>query len=294
MITTVFSLDENYPLAQSVAQRLGAQWGELEQRQFPDGESYLRVMSEVAGHSVLIVTDLSHPNAKYLPLTFLAGTLKDLGAKSVGLVTPYLPYMRQDKRFNPGEAVTSRIFAQHLGRSVDWLVTIDPHLHRYHSLDEIYAIPSSVVHGARLLAQWLKQAHDNAFLVGPDAESEQWVSEIAAESGHPFVIGSKVRRGDRSVDITLPEMSHLQGKTAVVIDDVISSGQTIMVCTEALRQKGIERVECAAVHGLFADDADRLLEQQLDMLVTTNSIAHSSNQIDVTEALAEAVSAYLK
>jgi ribose-phosphate pyrophosphokinase len=280
----VFSL-QSHPLVDSLTISLIGVPGECNTRQFPDGESYLRVVTPVENRPCVVIADLSQVNSLFLPLIFLLETLRELGASSVGLVAPYLSYMRQDRRFVPGEAVTSRIFAKSLSQHIDWLVTVDPHLHRYHSLDEIYSVPSRVVQGAPALAQWLKK-QKNLLLVGPDEESEQWLSDIAKHSGHRFVIGEKKRFGDRNVEITLPDLSRHQNKTAVIIDDVISSGQTILECIKGLQAKGIEKIQCAAVHGIFADNVYvELLEAGLESLVTTNTIVHRSNAVDVTRLL---------
>lgn len=280
----VFSL-EQHPLTDALVKGLSASRGTFETRQFPDGESYLCITSEVKNRPCIVVVDLAQPNHKYLPLMFLVETLRELGATQVGLVAPYLSYMRQDRRFVKGEAVTSRIFARSLSHHIDWLVTVDPHLHRYHSLDEIYSVPSRVVQGAEALAKWLKH-RENLVLIGPDSESEQWVSGISAFSQHPYVIGSKNRFGDRYVEVTLPDIDDFRGRTAVIIDDVISSGQTIKECILALRSKGIENIQCVAVHGIFADASDQsLMSAGLDRLATTNTIPHKSNSIDMTSYL---------
>ncbi|MBD3653931.1 ribose-phosphate diphosphokinase [Kangiella sp.] len=289
----VFSLD-NHSLADSLAKTKSVQRGKFDVRQFPDGESYLRITSDVEGRVCIVVADLSNPNAKYLPLLFLVETLRELGASQVGLVAPYLSYMRQDRRFVDGEAVTSRIFAKSLSQHIDWLVTVDPHLHRYHSLDEIYTVPSQVVQGAPALAQWLK-SKTNLLLVGPDSESEQWVSDIANYSQHPFVIGEKQRFGDRHVEVSLPNIDAYRDKTAVIIDDVISSGQTILECIKYLKSKGVEHIQCIAVHGIFADDSDQvLIKAGLSQLATTNTIPHSSNAIDISPRLMTAINSMLQ
>ena len=280
----IFSL-EPHPLVPCLCEKLAFEQGNTNSRLFPDGESYLRIDTPVQNRHCIVLADLSHPNKGYLPLMFLLATLREFGAASVGLIAPYLSYMRQDRRFVEGEALTSRIFASLLSEQIDWLVTVDPHLHRYHSLDEIYSVPSRVVQAAPLLAGWLKEQAD-LLLVGPDAESEQWVSQIASHSGHPFVIGSKQRHGDRDVVVTLPDLVDFRHRTAVIIDDVISSGQTILQCIKSLQAKGLKKIQCAAVHGIFADGADiQLMATGLEALVTTNTIVHSSNAIDVTELL---------
>jgi ribose-phosphate pyrophosphokinase len=264
---------------------MACEQGKIHSRLFPDGETYLRIDTPVQNRHCLVLADLSHPDNKYLPLVFLLATLREFGAASVGLVAPYLSYMRQDRRFIEGEALTSGIFARLLSAQIDWLVTVDPHLHRYHSLNEIYSVPTRVVQGAPLLADWLK-GQTNLLLVGPDAESEQWLAEIAALSGHPFVVGSKTRYGDRDVVVTLPDLTRFYHHAAVIIDDVISSGQTILKCIAALRLKGIQRIKCAGVHGIFADGIDaQLMTSGLDELVTTNTIVHPSNALDITDLL---------
>lgn len=281
---------QGHPLRDSLCEGLRASVGEFNSRKFPDGETYLQIGSEVKNRHCMVLCELSDPDPKYLPLCFLAATLRELGASSVGLIAPYLSYMRQDRRFMEGEAITSRIFAKLVSEEFDWLVTVDPHLHRYHSLGEIYSIPSRVIQGAPALAAWLGLKSD-LLLVGPDSESEQWVANIASICGHPFVIGEKTRTGDRSVSIQLPKLDKYAGKIAIVIDDVISSGQTILECLRALQAGGIDRVKCACIHGIFADGSDSmLLESGLAELISTNSISHSSNAIDITHLFIPAIS----
>ncbi len=280
---------QRHDMAAGLARHIAAQAGRVETRQFPDGETYLRVATPVERRDCVVLADLSRPNGKYLPLVFLLETLRDLGAASVGLIAPYLCYMRQDDRFAGGEAITSKVFAAGLCRHIDWLVTVDPHLHRYRSLDEIYTSRNRAVSGAAALSTWLGK-RSGLLLVGPDAESEQWVAGIAANSGLPFVVGSKQRRGDRDVQVTLPDIGQFRDYTAVIVDDVISSGGTLLQCIDALRRGGIERISCLAVHGIFADGADRrLLAAGLEQLITTNTVPHPSNAVDVSGLIAPAV-----
>lgn len=282
-----------HKLADSLSEYLPCSRGKLEIRLFPDGESYLRVDTSVVEKHCIVVADLSKPNEKYLPLVFLLETLRELGASSIGLIAPYLCYMRQDKRFVEGEAITSRIFAKQLSQHANWLVTVDPHLHRYHCLGEIYGIPSYAVPAAPELATWLQQQKD-ILLVGPDAESEQWVSQIAAICGHAYVIGEKERRGDRDVEVSLPDLTKFHHYTAVIIDDVIASGHTILNCIEALKKQDIQQIKCATVHGIFSDRCDdMLMNAGLTELITTNTIPHPSNKVDVTEILIQPIKSFL-
>lgn len=281
-----FALEDALPLDEPLCNGLDAARGQFELRRFPDGESYLRVLTPVDGCHCLLLANLCEPDDKILPLLFLAQTLRSLGAASVGLVAPYLCYMRQDKAFQPGEAVTSRIFARLISGAVDWLLTVDPHLHRYHSLDEIYSIPTRALSGIAAMQAWIAGQPDELLLVGPDAESRQWVSTLANATGHPFIVGEKQRHGDRDVAVTLPEDPRLGQRVAVIVDDVISSGHTVLQTIAALSRAGARGIACAAVHGVFAEQADRkILQAGAERLATSNSIPGQYCAFDLTPVL---------
>lgn len=284
------ALRENEPLAKPLAEAIGAEIAHLEVRRFPDGETYLRYDTSPSGRPVALLCPLDRPDDKFLPLLFAAATARDLGAASVGLVSPYLPYMRQDRRFRPGEAVTSTYFAEILTRRVDWLVTVDPHLHRRSSLSEIYAKPAVALHAAPLIAAWIREAIDQPLLVGPDAESMQWVAAVARDAAAPHLVLQKIRRGDRDVEVSVPEVERWQGHTPVLVDDIVSTAHTMIETVGHLARAGMRPPVCIAVHGLFAGDAYReLLQAGASRVVTSNTIPHETNAIDVTTLLAEAV-----
>lgn len=285
----VFNLGGHEGIARALMARLGATAGELSVRHFPDGESYVRVLSDVQGSIAIILCPLDHPDDKFLTLAFLSRVLREQGAVSVGLVAPYLAYMRQDKRFHEGEALTCRHFADLVAEHFDWLATVDPHLHRYHAMGEVYRIPTRVVHATPVIAAWCRGL-GNAFLVGPDAESEQWVSSIAAVAGLPYVIGEKTRHGDREVEIVFPDTAALAGKIPLLVDDVVSSGMTLRVTLESLARRGFREARIACVHALFAEGSDRMLAEAGAVgIVSVNTILHASNCLDVGPLLAGAV-----
>ena len=155
MNALVLALPGSERMAQRLSELAGVPIGIIESRRFPDGEAYVRLETDCAGRIVVLVCTLDRPDEKFLRLVFLADAVRDLGAIGVGLIAPYLAYLRQDRRFRAGEAITSRTFAALVSGHVDWLVTVDPHLHRYNSLAEIYGVPTSVVHAAPALAEWI-------------------------------------------------------------------------------------------------------------------------------------------
>jgi ribose-phosphate pyrophosphokinase len=278
----------NETFATSLVEPLDARLGQVEARHFPDGESYLRIVSELGGRDVAVVCTLARPDEKILPLLFAAATARELGARKVGLIAPYLAYMRQDRRFKPGEAISSRPFAAIVSAHFDWLVTVDPHLHRYGSLAEIYSIPTRVAHAASAISAWIKLNVESPVIVGPDRESEQWVAEVASEAGAPFIVLEKSRAGDRDVTVRTADLAQWPMRTPVLVDDIVSSGGTMIEAVRMLRSIGALPPVCVAVHGLFADQVDRKLERIGVRVVTTNAVPHWTNLIDVSELVAAA------
>src|SRR5688572_19635777 len=127
MTVLLIDFPGNDALTVRLARRLQADVGRLDTRHFPDGETYVRLDCDVASRSITFVCSLDGPNEKTLGLLFAAEAARDLGAARVGLIAPYLAYMRQDRRFVPGEAVTSKTFARLISSAFDWMVTVDPH-----------------------------------------------------------------------------------------------------------------------------------------------------------------------
>lgn len=290
MKPVILALPENEQFATGLAAKLQAEVGRMTVRRFPDGESYVRIESPVDGRNVALACGLHDPDSKIPALLFAASTARELGAARVGLVAPYLGYMRQDKRFNEGESITSVHFAKLISHYVDWLVTVDPHLHRRKSLDDIYSVPSIVVHAAPLLAQWISANVDSPVLIGPDSESEQWVSEVAHGANAPWLVLEKVRRGDRDVSVSIPDITALRGRTPVLVDDIISTARTMMAAVRHLTGQGLAAPVCIGVHAIFSGDAHaELLSAGAARIVTTNTIPNSSNAIDLIPAIADAL-----
>jgi len=284
----VLAFSDEEAIAASLSLAVSADFGKIALHRFPDGESLVRIDADPAERDIIVVCSLVRPDETILPLLFAADAARELGGKRVLLVAPYLSYMRQDKRFHPGEAITSRTFARLLSAHFDGVVTVDPHLHRYKSLSDIYRVPTQVVHAAPALAAWIKQNIENALVVVPDSESEQWVSEVAAGAGTPFVVLQKTRHGDREVDIDIPDFQQWVGRNPVIVDDIVSSARTMIAVCKALRQQGLAAPTCVAVHALFAEDAyDRLIAAGTRQVISCNTVKHPSNQISLVEPLAK-------
>lgn len=281
-------------LAAELVPLLGADHGAVVMHVFPDGESCPRLQVEVAGRDIVLVATLDRPDPKILPLYLLAMALREQQARRVLLVVPYLPYMRQDQPFRPGEGTSARHFAALLSSCVDGLVTVDPHLHRIPRLEDLYAVPSRTVTAASAIAAWIHRTVANPVLVGPDEESAQWVSRIAKAIGAPWSVLRKIRHGDREVEVSLPEANQWPGRSPVVVDDILSTGRTMIAAVRQLRKFDLAPAQCVGVHALFVEDAFEALQASgAARIVSCNTIAHPSNAIDIVPLVAEAVRSLL-
>ena len=234
--------------------------------------------------------DEQRAGRRFTGLTGKADAARAQGARRIGLVAPYLGYMRQDKAFHPGEAITSVTFARLLSGAVDWIVTLDPHLHRYPTLASVYSIPSIVASAAKPIASWIRDNLDDPVLVGPDEESSQWVARIAELAHVRSTVLRKKRSGDFNVTIAAEGLSAIDGGTPVIIDDIASSARTMIEAVRVLREAGQRPPICVAVHPIFAGDAyDKLNAAGPAAIVSTNAVTHASNAIDVSTEIATSI-----
>lgn len=265
-------------------------------RKFPDGESYVRLLDDVAGRRVVFVSSLNDPDQRLMSVLLAAGAARANGAREVGLAIPYLPYMRQDIAFEAGEAVSAVHFAKILGQFADWIVTVDPHLHRFRSLGEVFgSIPAHRVTAVPAIADWISSEFSRPLIVGPDSESEQWVQAISERTGAPGLILNKTRTGDRSVQIDVPELGRFGAFQPVIVDDIVSTGTTMARLVSGLLAKGFRPPVCCCVHALFVEKAHaQLVEAGALQVVSCDTVPHASNKISVGKLLAEGVQACLE
>lgn len=276
-------------LAGEIAPKINARLAPVAWRHFPDGESLVTLDESLDGADVVILASLRNPDPLALPLRFAAQTAREFGARSVGIIAPYLSYMRQDTRFHSGEAISAPLFARFLEEAFDWMVTVDPHLHRFEQLNEVYRIPVRQVSATPAVAKWITTAIPDAILIGPDSESEQWVARIAAQAGMPYQVLSKVRRGDYDVRVSLPDATAAADRVPVLVDDIVSSGHTILETLRHLQDLALPPPVLVAIHPVFAGDSyEQLQRAGLARIVSTDTIAHPSNAISIGREIAAA------
>jgi ribose-phosphate pyrophosphokinase len=277
-------------LAREVARLAGLRECPIALHRFPDNETLVRV-EQPGGQRAVLFAQLHDPDAKLLPLLLAADALRRSGIARLTLLAPYLPYMRQDVAFHAGEAVSQHVVAKLLGEAVDELVTLEPHLHRIEHLEAVFPCRARALDAAPLLADWCTADADEPLLVGPDVESEPWVRDLAARAKLPWVACRKQRLGDERVRIALPDAFELGPvRRAIVIDDIASSGTTLAEAANALHEAGVETVDAAVVHAIFAPGAvDRIRAARVRRLVSCDTIPHETNAIDTAHFFAESL-----
>jgi ribose-phosphate pyrophosphokinase len=274
--------------AADLASALSIPYSEIGVHRFPDGES--RVTAPGATATSIVYCPLDRPNEKLVELMFASDALRRGGAGRLILVAPYLCYMRQDMAFHPGEVVSQQVIGGWLAELFDAVITVDPHLHRVTRLDE--AVPAKqaiTLSAAPAFVEYLRTQtlSGAALLLGPDSESEQWVRGIAEAAGLPYAIAQKQRQGDRSVVIRLPEAVSFEGRTVILLDDMASTGRTLIAAAEQAKARGAREIRVLVTHALFVNDSlEHLRRSPITHIGSSDSIPHETNVVRLDKLLA--------
>ncbi|HYB84185.1 MAG TPA: ribose-phosphate diphosphokinase [archaeon] len=280
-------------LASRVANELGIVAGKLEVRRFPDGEKYLRVLSDVQGKNVAIIQSIHHtPDELLFEYLLLADTVKDLGARKVTAFIPYFAYARQDERFKPGEALSFRTVTKLIECvGTDEVYTIDMHQHRVLKSSEVFGIPSHNLSAMPLLADHIQKLGKlrDPLVIGPDAEAEQW-ARLAAERLHTdYDVFQKTRLGDAKVEVR-PRRSNAGGRDVLIVDDIISTGGTIVEAVKILLGQGAKRIQVACTHPILAPGAlEKIKEMGVEDVIGTDTVPSPISDVTVAPLIAEQV-----
>ena len=281
--------------AKELSELAGITYADIIIHRFPDGESKLTLPAEMiqANQHIIFYRSLDDPNAKLVELLLAAEGARNLGASKLTLISPYLAYMRQDKAFQAGEVVSQKIIGKLLAETFDGVLTVDSHLHRIHHLSE--AIPVQMAH---FIFEKFNKGFDNPLLMGPDEESRQWVEAIAVqhlgkEKQMDYKVASKERLGDQNVKIHLPE-GRYQGRNIIIVDDVASSGQTLIQAAKKLAKYNPQSISVLVTHALFMKGSiERLRDAGVDNIWSCNSINHKTNSVSLNNILAESLKQFI-
>ena len=285
----LLSFDDYEVQSRKLAAALSIPCHIIQRHRFPDGEYKLTLPTNLP-EQVIFCHSLDHPNEKLVELLLAAKAARELGAKVLTLVAPYLCYMRQDKAFHPGEAISQHIVGNFLADLFDNVITVDPHLHRIQHLEQAIPATRAVALSATfLMANFLRDRFEDPILLGPDSESEQWVSAVASPNQWTYGVCKKIRTGDQKVEITLPDIN-LHERSVIIVDDVASSGQTLAVAIRQCLSKNVKSVDILVTHALFANESkERMIQAGVRNMWSTDSVSHESNVIPLCSLLGNAI-----
>lgn len=288
---------ESKQQAQELSKLTGTEYADIDIHTFPDGESKITLPAEAlkSTRQLIIYRSLDHPNDKLLELIMAAQGARQLGINKIVLIAPYLAYMRQDIAFNPGEIVSQKVIGKLLSESFDGVITVDSHLHRIKQLSEAIPVELAInLTATQPMGEFLKHNVDKPFLLGPDGESRQWVEAIALPNNMDCNVATKERLGDQNVVIHLPEDNY-QGRNIVLVDDVASSGQTLIQAAKKLKQYQPASITVLVTHALFMEGSiEELKKQGVKNIWSCNSIQHSTNQVSLIGLFAKTLKDVLR
>ena len=276
---TIQSLPCSAEDAARLALRLELPFHRIEQHSFPDGE--VRVTIGPASPTTIIYASLDHPNDKLVALLFAAEALRRGSCKRIVLLSPYLCYMRQDAAFRKGEAISQMAIGRLLAGIADRIITVDAHLHRTREIATVFPDIEAVNLSAMPVIAETLRAEGIApatVIIGPDAESRPWVADLANRVGLSHTIAQKMRRGDRLVEISFDEPGLIAGRPALMIDDIVSSGGTLMACAKALAGAGATTIDAVVTHALFPAPLQHdMALAGIRSIRSTHSVPHPTN-----------------
>ncbi|AGI84897.1 Ribose-phosphate pyrophosphokinase [Candidatus Methanomethylophilus alvi Mx1201] len=271
-------------LAKELASVMGCDYIQAATTTFPDGECYTRIDAEKLDDDVVIVQTTS-PDSKLIELLLLQDAVRRLGAKSITLVIPYFGYARQDRVFKPGEPESAKVMCQHLDMNCDRVITVDIHKE---AVLNYFNHPHKDLKAAPVIAEYFKGKGIDMVL-SPDIGAAGRAKMVGEVMGVPYDHLEKTRLSGTDVRIA-PAKADVKGKKVLIVDDMISTGGTIIAAAYALREAGAAGISVACTHGVFVNNAiEKFTGSSLDALLSCNTLNNPVSHISVASLIAEAI-----
>ena len=268
----VFSLNSNKVVAEQIAERIGVKLGECSVTRFSDGEIQINIEESIRGCDVFVIQSTSYPvNEHIMELLIMIDALKRASAKTVNIVIPYYGYARQDRKARAREPITAKLVANLLETAgATRVITLDLHAPQ---LQGFFDIPIDHLMGVPILADYFsKKELKDVVIVSPDHGGVTRARKLADRLKAPIAIIDK-RRPRPNVAEIMNIVGHIEGKTAILIDDIIDTAGTITLAANALIENGAAEVYACCTHPVLSGPAiERIQNSKIKELVVTNSI----------------------
>ena len=272
-------------LAERISRELGnAPFGIPFLKRFPDGELYVRVGGRMSGDDVVLVQS-TRTDQDLIELILLEDAIREAGARRLFVVVPYFGYARQDRPFFPGEPLSARTMGRHVELEADGVVTVD--LHSAETLRS-FVKPAIEASGIPAIARLLRERPVD-LLVSPDKGGIERVKRMASILEKPWMALEKRRIDSEHVELALPKDVPIQldGKHIVILDDVISTGGTIVEAARLLKRQRVGAIAAACTHGLFLKDAFERIKAVCDALFSTDTLDNPAEKASVAPDIAQ-------
>jgi ribose-phosphate pyrophosphokinase len=272
-------------LAERISRELGnAPFAIPFTKRFPDGEMYLRIGGRLEGDDVVVVQS-TRTDQDLIELLLLEDAVREAGARRTLVVVPYFGYARQDRRFFPGEPISARALCRHVELDADAVVTVD--LHSAQTLTH-FKKPAFEASGIPAIARLLRERPLD-LLVSPDKGGIDRARRMAETLDKPWFALEKRRIDSERVELSLPPTLPIptEGKRAVILDDVISTGGTIVEAAKLLKRHGVATVSAACTHGLFLRDAFERIKAVVDEVYSTDTLVNPAEKASVAPDIAQ-------
>jgi ribose-phosphate pyrophosphokinase len=269
----VFSANANRPLAEAIVQDLGIPLGRALVGAFRNGETRVRIEENVRGSDVFIVQPMCSPvNQHLMDLLITIDAMSRSSAGRITAVIPYYAYAKQEKKTAGREPISAKLVANLLVTAgVDRILTVDLHAP---AIEGFFDIPVDHLRAAPILANYIKrEGFQDLVVVSPDAGGVARADEFRSRIGGGLAIFSKMRHAPDTAAM-LDMVGEVSGKVAIIIDDMISTGGTLIEAAHQLHERGATAVYAAAVHGVFADGAlAQIAASRIERLWVTDTLA---------------------
>ena len=295
MIILIIGGSASQKLAANVAKELGETLCPLETKKFPDGERYVRIKGEVEKNVTVIQSTGFPQDENLIELLFILRTLKDLGAEHIKVVVPYLGYGRQELRFKDGEAISAQLVSNLIEESgADEFISINLH---EDSVRDFFNIPTANLSAMAPIAEYIADKVENPIIIAPDKGALGFAEEIAEILGCNCTYMSKVRLGPDKVETRIVDVQcdfdnidSVAGKEAVIIDDIIATGGTIVNAIGILKEHGAKSVDVCCVHPVLVNDAVlKIMAAGARDLSSTDTLKSDVSSISVAKLIADAL-----
>jgi len=286
---TVVATYSSLGLAARVAELLSDELVLVEEKLFPDGERYLRIPRRLEGDVILVHSTHPPQDERIMELLLAIDAVRGAGAKRVVVVTPYLAYARQDKRFLEGEPISIGVVLQAIQAvGADALVVVD--IHKPSSLDEWLRIPHINVLPIKQLAEYFRGRLKDPLILAPDKGALHRARDMAHMLDADYDYLEK-RRDRVTGDIrVLPKSMSVEGRDVLIVDDIISTGGTLAAAAKSAISAGARGVYAACTHALLVSGAlDKVYGAGVREVVATDTVPSPISKVSVAEPIAEAL-----